>query len=864
MTSAHQPAVSHVRAEHHRRAFGIGQPSPRLSWSVDAPQPGWRQTAYEIEVRDSDNMICTSGRIDSPEQVLVPWPGKPLASRQQCQVRVRVWGEDGQPSAWSPDIPVEAGLQSPQDWTAAMIGPAGPPGGPMLMRTTFRIDGDIARARLYITAHGLYEAEINGRPVSDDVLAPGWTSYAHRLRYQTYDVTGLVRTGANALGATLADGWYRGRLAWTGMRDVFGDRLGLMAQLVVTLTDGRTVTVTTDDTWKSAPGPVQQADLYDGETYDARLELPDWSQPSFDDTPWAGVGTTERDPATLVAPDGPPMRRTQTVPVAEVLTTPSGATVLDFGQNLVGRLRITVRGPRGTTVRLRHAEVLENGELGVRPLRSAKATDVYILRGDPAGETYEPRFTFHGFRYAEVTGWPGILDSSQVEAVVLHSDMEPTGSFACSDPLLSRFHDNVLWGMRGNFVDVPTDCPQRDERLGWTGDIQVFAPTAAYLYDCAGFLTSWLKDLAADQTADGNVPVFIPDVPVPGPTASDLKFQTGWGDAAVLVPWTLYERYGDIDVLRHQYSSMCHWMDGVSDAVFSDNLLQEPHFQLGDWLDPSAPPENPAAAATDPYLVATAYWAHTAKILADIATLLDQEADAARYGSLASDLRTRFTERYVTETGRLTSDSQTAYALALQFELLDSPATIDHARKRLVELVRENGHRIGTGFLGTPLICDALVGAGALDDAYRMLRQTECPSWLYSVAMGATTIWERWDSMLPDGTINPGEMTSFNHYALGAVADWMHRFLGGLAPAAPGYRRFTVAPRPTPDITWADTSHRTPYGDARVFWRQSDEDFTLDITVPVGTRAEVLLPRPDATPTEAGPGRHTFHCARQL
>jgi alpha-L-rhamnosidase len=853
--------VTSPRLEHHDGALGIGEPRPRLTWSVLGAHDSWQQEAYETEVLDDDgSRTVTGARVESADQVLVPWPGEPLVSGQRCRVRVRVWGTDGACSDWSPYTDVEAGLLAAADWRAAMVGPAAPAAGPVRLRTVFHLDSEPAVARLYITAHGLYEAELNGRAVSEDVLAPGWTSYAHRLRYRTYDVTQAVRIGANALGATVADGWYRGRLAWTGMRDVYGEDLGLMAQLVVTYRDGRTTTVVTDGTWRSAPSALVRADLYDGETCDARLDDPEWSLPEYDDTAWAGVRTAERDPATLVAPDGPPVRRIETVPVAAVLTTPSGATVLDFGVNLVGRLRITVRGPRGRTVRIRHAEVLEDGELGVRPLRSAKATDTYVLRGDSAGETYEPRFTFHGFRYAEITGWPGPLDPTQVEAVVLHSDMTPTGTFSCSDPLLNRFHDNVVRGMRGNFLDVPTDCPQRDERLGWTGDIQVFAPAAAYLYDCAGFLTSWLQDLAADQRADGNVPVFVPDVPVPGPTASDLRFQTGWGDAAVLVPWTLYERYGDLEILRRQYPSMCRWMDGVAGAIDSEGLLDGGHFQLGDWLDPSAPPDDPARAATDPALVANAYWARTAKVLAHIAGLLGREPDAARYGRLAAELRQRFREHFLTASGGLTSESQTAYALALQFGLLEDASHLGHAKVRLVELVRANGHRIGTGFLGTPLICDALVTAGAPDDAYRMLRQTECPSWLYPVTMGATTVWERWDSMLPDGTINPGEMTSFNHYALGAVVDWMHRFLGGIAPGEPGYRSVVVAPRPAHGITHAEASHRSAYGTVRVAWRVHEHTFTLDVTVPHGTRAEIRLPLPGEAPIAVGPGTHWFRC----
>lgn len=752
---------------------------------------------------------------------------------------------------------IEAGLLQPADWTAQMITPAADPAP--LIRKEFRLDGPVVSARLYITAHGLYRASINGQPVSEDAFAPGWTTYHRRLRYQTYDVTRLLVGGDNVVGAQLADGWFRGRLTFfKGKRNVYGDSLGLLAQLEVVLTGGRTVVVGTDGSWRSSPGPVMSADLYEGEHYDARLEQPGWSAPGFDDRDWLPCAVTGFGGAALVAPDGPSVRPVGQVPVREVLTSPSGRTLLDFGQNLVGTVRIRVSGARGAMVTLRHAEVLEGGELGVRPLRTAAATDSYTLRGDPAGEEWEPRFTFHGFRYAEVTGWPGKLRQEDVTAVVYHSDLERTGWFECSDPLLTRLHENVVWGMRGNFLDVPTDCPQRDERLGWTGDIQVFAPTAAYLYDCAGFLASWLKDLAADQTPEGVVPLFVPRVDLSGPFAEPVP-QAGWGDAAVLVPWLVYQRFGDVEVLRRQYRSMCAWVDGLTARLGAGTLFNQPPFQLGDWLDPVAPPENPAAAATDPILVATAYRVRAALVLSDIARVLSQDADSARYAELAESVRQAFHDEYVTPHGRLASDSQTSYALALEFSLLPDDKQRARAAERLVEVVRVKAHKIATGFLGTPLICDALTSAGAIDEAYQLLTQKDCPSWLYPVTMGATTIWERWDSMLPDGSINPGEMTSFNHYAFGAIADWMHRVIGGLAPGAPGYRVINVAPRPGGGVAWARTAHLTPYGRAGVSWRRTDGRLTVEVAVPVGTTAVVMLP--GTAPAEVGPGRHEFDAA---
>jgi len=846
--------ASQVRFEHHRAALGTGEPAPRLSWRIDSAPDGWRQVAYEVEV-DS-----VRHRVESPESVLVPWPAAPLQSRNRRTVRVRVTGTDGETCPWSAPAAVEAGLLHPADWTAQMITPDADPAP--VVRKEFRLDAPVASARLYVTAHGLYRADINGQPVSDDAFAPGWTSYHRRLRYQTYDVTRLLRDGANVIGAQLADGWFRGRLSFVkGKRNVYGDKLGLLAQLIVVLTDSRVVVIGTDGSWRSSTGPVTSADLYEGEHYDARRQQPGWSAPGFDDSAWLPCSVTDFDTATLVAPDGPPVRPAAEVPVSEVLTSPSGRTLLDFGQNLVGTMRIRVSGASGTVVTLRHAEVLEYGELAVRPLRTATATDSYTLRGDPSGEEWEPRFTFHGFRYAEVTGWPGELRKQDVTAVVYHSDLERTGWFECSDPLLTKLHDNVLWGMRGNFLDVPTDCPQRDERLGWTGDIQVFAPTAAYLYDCAGFLASWLKDLAADQTPAGVVPLYVPRVDLRGPFGEPIA-QAGWGDAAVLVPWVIYQRFGDLEVLRRQYPSMCAWVDGLTATLGAGTLFDQPPLQLGDWLDPAAPPDSPTAGATDPILVATAYRVRTAQVLSGIAGILGQEADSAKYAELADSVRQAFHDEYVTPNGRVASDSQTGYALALEFSLLPDENQRARAAERLVEAVRTRAHKIATGFLGTPLICDALTSAGAIDDAYQLLRQKDCPSWLYPVTMGATTIWERWDSMLPDGSINPGEMTSFNHYALGAVADWMHRVLGGLAPGAPGYCVITVAPQPGGGITWAKTAHLTPRGRAEVSWRRDGPKLTVDVVVPPGTTAVITLP--GATPTETGPGKHRFESACRI
>lgn len=854
--------VSAPRIEHHREPLGIGESRPRLSWTLSNAPADWKQQSYAVTVvhAEGDETV----EVASAEQVLVPWPSRALNSRERVAVRVSVQGADGGWSDPSPETWLETGLLHPEDWSARPVGleldenPESDARRATLVRRGFRVDGEIARARLYATAHGLYDAEINGIRVGSDTLSPGWTVYRERLRYYTYDVTDLLRNGENALGAWLGDGWYRGRLGWRGgRRNIFGGDLSFLGQLEITYTDGTRQTLSTDDAWKGAPSPVLRSGIYDGEDHDARQEVPAWSTAAFDDGGWMPVTVRDRDPRTLVAPTGPPVRVTEDVAPLAVLTSPSGARILDFGQNLVGRVRIRVTGPRGSTVTLRTSEVLQEGEIYTRPLRSARSTDHYTLAGRPDGEEWEPRFTFHGFRYVEIDGWPGDLDADAaagaLTARVLHTDLERTGWFACSDPLVEQLHRNVVWGMRGNFLDIPTDCPQRDERVGWTGDIQVFGPTASTLFDVSGMLSGWLRDVEADQLPDGTVPWFVPVVPT-HKVWDPIRPGAAWGDVATLLPWTLHQRFGDVGVLAAQFESARRWVDKVESTAGPDRLWNE-GFQLGDWLDPAAPPQDPGAGRTDRYLVATAYFARSARAVADMARVLDRSADADRYAALAAEVAAAFRAAYVKPDGTMTSDAQTAYALAIAFDLLPDPAQRAKAGDRLADLVHADGNRIATGFVGTPLVCDALTLTGHVDTAYDLLLEKDCPSWLYQVVHGATTIWERWDALLPNGTVNPGSMTSFNHYALGAVADWLHRSVAGLAPADPGYRRIRFAPRPGGGLTHASATQRTPYGEASISWRIAQDELQVDLVVPVGATAELDLPGQDTE--KLGHGAHT-------
>ncbi|GIF63578.1 alpha-L-rhamnosidase [Asanoa ishikariensis] len=822
--------------------------TPSLSWQIPEAPAEFAAVAYELETTVDGDSPQTH-LVDSPEQVLVPWPAAPIASRQRVTVRVRVRDTAGEWTDWSPAAHAEGGLFDQGDWTARFVSPRtlGAPDQPApLLRGRLDVPGEITRARLYVTSHGLHRAELNGQRVGDDELAPGWTSYPHRLRYRAYDVTGLLKSGANTLDVALGNGWFRGRLGWRGGRALYGERLALLAQLEVTTADGRTHTLATDESWTAGETDVLANDNYDGQRTDLR-------RPARPADTTDAVDVLDADLGRLVAPEGPPVRVTEVLPAVAVSTSPSGRTLVDFGQNLVGWVRLRVRDlGAGKEVTIRHAEVLENGELGVRPLKTAKATDTYVLAG-PDEVTLEPVFTFHGFRYAEISGVDS-LEATDIEAVVVGTDLRRTGWFESSHPLLNRFHDNVVWSARGNFLDVPTDCPQRDERLGWTGDIQVFAPTATFLFDAAGFLTNWLADLAAEQYPDGSVPFVIPDV-----LRTERPAAAAWGDAATIVPWVIYQRTGDAGVLEKQFPSMRAWVDRLAGLAGKD-CLWTGGFQFGDWLDPTAPPEAPAAAKADPDVIATAHLARSAELVAWAAAVLGDHDTEQHYADLAARTREAFAREYVTAGGRVISDAPTVYALALEWALLPGERERAGAGRRLADLVRTSGFRISTGFVGTPLIADALTSAGAVDVAHRLLMQTGVPSWLYAVTMDATTVWERWDSMLPDGRINPGEMTSFNHYALGAVADWLHRAVAGLAPAAPGYRKITVRPLPGPVLSSAAARHLTPYGEAAVGWQRADGRFTLTVRLPVGSRATVHLPD-GSDPVEVGHGSHEFECA---
>lgn len=851
--------VADLRCEYQVNPLGLGVQRPRLCWRLLSSQRNVHQSAYQVRVAAAPALLANpqallwdSGKVPSGASIHQVYGGPPLTSGARYYWQVRVWDGPGAVSAWSDPAWWEMGLLEPADWQAQWITPAWEEDPEQeqpapLLRTVFRLDGEVARARLYVTALGLYTCEINGERVGDYLLAPGWTSYHKRLQVQSYDVAAQLRPGENALGAILGEGWYRGRIgALGGQRRAYGDRLGLLLQMVVTYVDGSVAYVVSDESWQATPGPIRAAGIYDGETYDARHAQPGWSSPDFIATEWSPIAILDYPKAQLVAWPGPYVRRKEELTPVSTRTVADGAMIVDFGENIAGWVRLQVQGTAGTTVTMRHAEVLDrDGRLYTENLRSAKQTDQYTLHGRGM-EQYEPSFTFHGFRYVEVRGQPALPPNLKITAVAIYSDLEPAGTFACSDPRINRLQRNIVRSQRGNFIDVPTDCPQRDERLGWTGDAQVFARTACFNMQTAPFFTKWLQDLAADQLPNGAYPIAAP---MPKTVVAELSAGTlatlpvqiefgygvaGWSDAGVIVPWILYLCYGDTRILEEQYPGMVRWVENMHEKAGAD-LIWRGWFQFGDWLAINAPSQND--------MVATAYFAHSTHLLSKIARVLGRADDGDRYHAAWLRIRAAFRERFVTADGQMQPESQTAYVLGLAFELL-LPEQRAPAAQRLVALIRARNNHLSTGFIGAPQLCEVLADAGYVDVAYDLLFQDTFPSWLYPISMGATTIWERWNSMQPDGAIFHPAMNSFNHYAYGAIGEWLYRNVGGidLDERDPGYKHVIIRPQVGGGLTWARATLASPYGEISSAWRLEGADLHIDVGIPPNASATVYVP----------------------
>ncbi len=871
----------HLRVEHLATAFGIDTTRPRLSWWL--PAGAGRQSGYRIRTGNG----WDSGHVPGSDSVLVGYGGPPLRSGERVSWQVKVWTEQGE-SEWSQPHWFELGLLGPGDWSARWITPAEPERPPagqrpaMFVRGEFGLGQPVVRARLYATAHGIYEAFLNGVRVGDAELTPGFTEYRRRLQVQAYDVTALLRPGRNALGAILSDGWFRGQVGLPRAHDQWGSELGFLAQLNVDFADGSRVAAGTGPGWRSAPSHIDAADLIAGQSADLRRRPQGWSDPGFDEAGWEPVTVTGDGYANLVASPAPPVRAAAVLPAVSVRRVRRGQ-VFDLGQNVNGWARLTDLGPAGTAITLTYGEAVDSaGDVTTEHLDvdlpfipeplPAGQVDRVVSAGP--GEAFEPRHTTHGFRYVRVEGHPDTLTASDLAGVVVHTDLTRTGWFRCSDERINHLHEAAVWSFRGNACDIPTDCPTR-ERAGWTGDWQVFVSAAAFLYDVAGFTTKWLRDLAAEQWPSGVVANLAPSPPAEsqGGFLAEMNGSAGWGDASVIVPWEIYRAYGDRRLLEEQWPSMAAWLGYVERAAAGarhperaarrpeplsyERYLWDSGFHFGEWLVPGADlkgrQEFEAFRRSDKADVATAYFAHSAALLAQIAAVTGRDGDAQRYRDLAGRVRAAWQAEFIGPDGRLYPDTQANHVRALAFDLVPAELRAG-AAARLVALIRAAGTHLATGFLATPLLLPVLADTGHLDVAYELLFTDTMPSWLYMIDRGATTVWERWDGVDADGV--PFE--SLNHYSKGAVITFLHRYVAGirLLDGAPGYRHFRVEPCPGGGITWAQARHDSPYGPIESAWRLDAGTLELSLTVPPGTTAEVALP--DGSRRTVASGRHTL------
>jgi len=849
----------HLRCEYLENPLGLDERQPRLSWRLDAEhRRGARQVSYQLLVSSEPGGapdLWDSGKVVSGASLHVPYAGKPLHSRQRAWWRVRVWDERGRMSESTERACWETGLLERSDWRAQWI--AGTLTGGRwtsvpapYLRKTFFVGARVTRARLYATALGLYEARLNGQRIGDLQLAPGWTDYRKRVHYQSFDVTPLLVVGDNTLGAILGDGWYCGHVAGRG-RQLYGDRPKFLAQLVIDYLDGRTDVIGTDSTWRFAYGPLLESDLLMGESYDARLAFPGWDRPGFDDRGWQPARMGNGNGIALDGMRCPPIRALHEFKPRLLHDAPDRRQRrYDFGQNLVGRVRLRLKGAAGATVTLRHAEMLDaDGRLYLANLRSARATDHYTLRGDTGGEVFEPRFTFHGFRYLELETHGAAVEIDEVTGVGLHSDLASTGEFSCSDPLVNQLQKNIQWSQRGNLLDVPTDCPQRDERLGWTGDAQIFVRTAAFNMNVAAFYQKWMQDLADAQTERGTIPAVAPavdDLPADG--------GPGWADAVTICPWTIYQCYGDRRLLERHFGTCVRFVDELRAA--NPDLIRRRtaggQEGYGDWL--ALDNSDRTDGGTPKELIGTAFFAHSARLVAAMAEVLGKKTDARRYTKLAADVRAAFQRKFLSRDGAVAGGTQTASVLALHFDLV--PAKLrPRVAAGLVADLEKRGWKLATGFVGSPYLPYVLTAAGRLDVAFKLLHQKQWPSWLYPVTQGATTIWERWDGWTHDrGFQNPG-MNSFNHYAGGAIGEWLYAVVTGIEvdPARPGYQHILLQPHPGGNLSSARARLASPHGEIASAWRSSARRFDWEVIVPANTTATARLPvPPKARITEGG------------
>ena len=870
--------ASTLRTEYLVDPLAVDVREPRLSWIVEAgTSRGVTQSAYQIMVASSmENLaagrgdLWDTGRVPGNQTIHVEYKGKPLVSRQQAYWKVRIWDQNASRSSWSAPARWKMGLLEPSDWSAQWTGDPSPSvenRAVTMLRRSFTLTARPRSATVYATALGVYELRINGRRVGDQILAPEFTDYHTRTQYQAYDVTALLKPGDNVIAGLLGDGWYAGGIGLAQMlinkpRNIYGDHPRLLVQLEMESPAGERETIVTDGEWRvTREGPIRSSDILNGEVYDARKELPGWDQAGFNDRGWTPADIAAGISTRLVAQPNEPIRITRDL-VPIVVTEPKpGVYVFDLGQNMVGWSRLKVKGTAGTTVSLTHAEMLQgDGTVYTENLRAASQTDQYTFRGDPAGEMVEPHFTYHGFRYVQVTGLPARPRTSDLVGRQINSSMREVGTFESSSRLANQLWQNVLWTQRDNMISIPTDCPQRDERLGWMGDIQVFVGTSIFNADMGAFFTKWMRDVRDAQTPDGRFADFSPQPfqkTLAAMNRGDFMGVPGWGDAGVVVPWRLWQHYGDRRQLAENYESSRRWIEFIR-ANNPDLLwINKRHNDYGDWLnadavkDPSIPP---VGAEVPKPVFATMMFAHATDLVGRMATVLGKEDDARELEALFGRIKAAFNTAYVREDGRIEGNTQAGYALALHFDLLpDSKrrAAVDHM---LEGITAYNGH-MSTGFHSTYRMMLELTRAGRSDVAYQLINHTSFPSWGYSIENGATTIWERWDGYVKGRGFQDKGMNSFNHYAIGAVAEWMYRVIVGINndDASPAYQHFVLRPVPGGGLTWAKGSYQSIRGTIASSWKIESGRFTLDVTIPANTSATVFVPASSAdSVTEGG------------
>ena len=850
---ASSPSVSDLKCEYRHNPMAVDSPQPRLSWMMQSRERGVMQSAYQILVasdaellKNNQGDLWDSGKVNSDQTIQVEYSGKTLVSGQACFWKVCVWKQDGQSSGWSEPARWTMGILNAADWQAHWIGApeelipktdmTGTNRNSMapapFFRKTFVISKPVKRATAYASALGAYELHLNGAPVDSDVLSPGWTDFNKRVHYFGYDVTTQLKRGENVFGAILGDGWYAGYIAFTHKRHYYGGDPRLLVQLEVEYQDGTREMVGTDESWKAAIGPIRRDDLQMGCVYDARLEMNGWDKAGFDDHGWLPAQVDADAKANLMAHPGEPIRPAEEIAAIKITEPKPGVYVFDLGQNMVGWVRLKAKGSAGQEVTVRHAEMLNpDGTIYTTNLRVAKATDIYYLAGK-SKRAYEPVFTFHGFRYVEVTGLDYKPKTPDVTGIVAHSDLAQTGWFECSEPLVNKLVQNSLWGQKGNFLDVPTDCPQRDERAGWTGDAQVFMKTACLNMDSPAFYTKWLGDLCEDSQAQNGG---FDDV---APGLSEVHFgNTGWSDSGPVCNWRMFEMYDDTRVMLRDYPALVRYMDYLANT--STNFTRDTG-NYGDWLRLSGPQKSRT--------IGTAYYFYTATTMTKIADALGKFGDAEKYRELAGNIRAAFVQKYLKPDGRIVDDNdetgQTFYALAFGLGLV--PVQQENAvAGQFAELLHKENDHIGTGFLGTPFILFALQKAGHPELAYKLVLNKTYPSWLQQVLWGSTTMWERWDGWRPDkGFQNPG-MNSFNHYWLGCVSEWLFTQAAGIDTGGLAFQHIVIRPeivRPAGGFNWVNARYNSIRGEISSQWKLDGDKFFLNVKIPANCTADVYMP----------------------